>query len=173
MDAFAVAAVVCAGLSDHTARHTFRLSWHFGLFQFLMTVIGWFGGAGISSFMSGINYWIAFGLLVFIGVNMIRQSGHPEDRTEGYDPTRGWSLIGLSVATSIDALAVGVSLSLIGMPILKPAVVIGVAALIMTFVGTMLGRHAGIRMGSWAERIGGGVLIAIGIRILIQYLTES
>jgi putative Mn2+ efflux pump MntP len=173
MDAFAVAAVVCAGLCIHTARHTFRLCWHFGLFQFLMTVIGWFGGAGISTFMSGINYWIAFGLLVLIGANMIRQSRHPEERTEGYDPTRGWSLVGLSVATSIDALAVGVSLSLIGMPILWPALVIGVAALLMTFIGTRLGRHAGVRMGSWAEMIGGLVLIGIGIRILVQYLTQS
>jgi putative Mn2+ efflux pump MntP len=137
-----------------------------------MTVIGWFGGTGVSTFMSGINYWIAFGLLVVIGANMIRQSFHPEKRTEGYDPTRGWSLVGLSVATSIDALAVGVSLSLIGMAIWTPALVIGVAALLMTFIGTRLGRQAGIRLGGWAERIGGLVLIAIGIRVLLQYLTQ-
>jgi len=173
MDAFAVATGVCAGLCVHTPRHTFRLTWHFGLFQFLMTVIGWFGGAGISSVMAGINYWIAFGLLVLIGLNMIRQSAHPEDRTEGYDATRGWSLVGLSVATSIDALAVGVSLSLIGMDVWKPAAVIGVAALLMTVVGTRLGRQAGNRLGAWAERIGGIVLIVIGSRILVQYLAYS
>jgi putative Mn2+ efflux pump MntP len=170
MDAFAVAAVVCAGLCVHTARHTFRLAWHFGLFQFLMTVIGWFGGAGMATFTHGLNYWIAFGLLTLLGANMIRQSRHPESRTEGYDPTRGWSLVGLSVATSIDALAVGVSLSLIGMHVWSPALVIGLAALVMTFIGTRLGKHAGTYFGGWAELIGGIVLIAIGVRILLQHL---
>ena len=110
MDAFAVAICVAASLARLTARHVFRLSWHFGLFQSLMTICGWVGGAALSTFMSGANYWIAFGILSLLGLNMIRQSLHPECRIEGHDPTRGWSLIGFSVATSIDALAVGVSL---------------------------------------------------------------
>lgn len=172
MDAFAVGAAVAAGLGVITFRHTFRLTWHFGLFQWMMTVIGWYGGEGISRFMSGLNHWIAFGLLVALGAKMLYESRHPEERAEGFDPTRGWSLVGLSVATSIDALAVGVTFSLVGMSVWMPALVIGIAALLMTFVGMRLGRTAGAHLGGWAERIGGGVLIVIGVRILVDHLSQ-
>jgi manganese efflux pump family protein len=172
MDTFAVSTAVAATLATMTFRHTFRLTWHFGLFQALMTAIGWYGGAGLSTFMHGINHWIAFGLLVFLGVKMIWESRHPESRAESFDPTRGWSLVALSVATSLDALAVGVSMSLIGMAIFTPALIIGVAAFVMTFVGTRIGKTAGSHLGQWAERIGGGVLIAIGVKILIEHLNH-
>ena len=170
MDAFAVAAAVAAGLPRLTARHTFRLTWHFGLFQALMTIIGWFGGSVLSSFIGLLGNWIAFGLLTFLGIRMIRQSFQPENRGHDYDPTRGWSLMGLSIATSLDALAVGVSLGLIGLSIWVPAAIIGAVALVLTYVGTHIGRRAGDSLGHWAERIGGVVLIAIGCRILIQHL---
>ncbi len=170
MDAFAVAASVAAGLPSLTARHTFRLAWHFGLFQALMPIIGWFGGGMLSSFMADIDHWIAFGLLVFLGLRMIWQARHPEDRGEGYDPTRGWSLVGLSLATSIDALAVGMSLGLIGVSIWMPSAIIGFVALFLTYVGTRVGRRAGYFLGKWAERIGGVLLIGIGTRILSQHL---
>jgi putative Mn2+ efflux pump MntP len=172
MDAFAVGAAVAATLESVTFRHTFRLTWHFGLFQALMTIIGWLGGAGLSALLFGLNDWIAFGLLAAIGVNMLRESGHQQERARDFDPTRGWSLVGLSIATSIDALAVGVSLSLIGAgPIWTPALVIGAAALIMTLIGMKLGRRAGVLLGGWAEKIGGIVLIGIAVRILVQHLT--
>ncbi len=169
-DAFAVSAAVAAGLPELTARHTFRLTWHFGLFQSLMTVLGWFGGEGLSTVMFGMNYWIAAGLLFFLGVKMIYESRHPEERARDFDPTRGWSLVALSVATSIDALAVGVSFSLIGVSIGVPALAIGITALVMSFIGTRLGRGVGAVLGQWAERIGGLVLIAIGVRIVYEYL---
>lgn len=172
-DAFAVAAAVSACLPKLTARHTFRLTWHFGLFQSMMTVFGWLGGEGLSRFTSGANNWIAFGILVLLGLNMIRQSLREEACIEGFDPTRGWSLVGFSVATSIDALAVGMSLSLLRMEILYPALVIGLAALLMTYVGTRLGLRVGMHLGQWAERVGGTVLIALGIRILVQHLGQS
>jgi len=168
MDAFAVATAVAAGLGGLTFRHTFRLTWHFGLFQWMMTVIGWYGGKGLSGLLLGINNWLAFGLLVFIGVKMIYEAQHPEARTEGYDPTRGWSLVGLSVATSLDALAVGISLSLIGTTVWTPALVIGVAALLMTFAGTRAGKKSGGILGKWAERLGGIVLVVIGFKVLFQ-----
>ncbi len=170
MDAFAVGAVIAAGLPLFTARHTFRLTWHFGLFQSLMTLLGWLGGEALGTFISGINYWVAFALLVGLGINMIRQSRHPEDRVRDYDPTRGWSLIGLSVATSIDALAVGVSFGLLNLRIPVPAIVIGVVALCMTYIGTRIGRKTGVYLGKRAEQLGGLVLIAIGCNILLQYL---
>jgi manganese efflux pump family protein len=150
MDAFAVGTAVATTLGTITFRHTFRLTWHFGFFQWMMTVLGWCGGEGLSTFLFGVNHWIAFG--------------------EGFDPTRGWSLVGLSVATSIDALAVGITFSLIDMSVWGPALVIGVAALLMTFVGMRLGKTAGEHLGQWAERIGGAVLIVIGARILVEHL---
>lgn len=172
MDAFAVGAAVAASLQSVTFRHTFRLTWHFGLFQALMTIIGWLGGAGLSALLFGMNDWIAFGLLIFIGANMLRESEHQQERSRDVDPTRGWSLMGLSIATSIDALAVGVTLSLIGVaPIWTPAVVIGLVALVMTLVGMKLGKKAGVLLGSWAEKIGGVVLIGIAVRILVQHFT--
>jgi putative Mn2+ efflux pump MntP len=172
IDAFAVATAVSAGLEALTFRHTFRLTWHFGFFQAMMTVIGWFGGEGLSRFMFGLNCWIAFGLLLVLGLKMIFESAHPENRTADFDPTRGWSLVGLSVATSIDALAVGVALSLVGISIWIPAAVIGLTALLMTFVGTRVGKRAGTYLGQWAERIGGVVLILIGVRILVEHVMQ-
>lgn len=172
MDAFAVAAAVAAGLRDLTSRHIFRLIWHFGLFQSLMTIAGWFGGENLSSVIGDLSAWVAFALLFLLGLNMIRQSLNPESRTEGFDPTRGWSLVALSVATSIDALAVGISLGLIKIDILQPAIAIGCTALVMTFAGMRLGDRVGTHMGQWAERIGGIVLMIIGVRVLVQNLLQ-
>jgi putative Mn2+ efflux pump MntP len=169
-DAFAVSVCVSATLANVTARHTFRLVWHFGLFQSMMTFFGWAGGEGLSLVMAGFNYWIAFGILVFLGIKMIYESFDPEGCAEGFDPTRGWSLVGLSIATSLDALAVGVTFSLIGMSVWVPALVIGLTALIMSFVGTRIGKRAGTVLGQWAERVGGVVLILIGSRILLEHL---
>ena len=170
MDAFAVATVVAAGLPRLTKRHIFRLAWHFGLFQALMPIIGWFGGAALSSFMAAIDHWIAFGLLSFLGLRMIWQARRPDERSKDYDPTRGWSLVGLSVATSIDALAVGLSLGLLGVSIWVPAAIIGSVTIVITYVGTRIGRSAGHYLGQWAERIGGIVLIGIGTRILLTHV---
>ncbi len=170
MDALAVGVAVAACLPMVTARHAFRLTWHFGLFQAMMTVLGWLGGEGLARFFSGFSYWIAFFLLVGLGFNMIRESRRPEDWACDYDPTRGWSLVGLSVATSIDALAVGISFGLLEVSVPKPALIIGLTALVMTFAGMRLGRRAGARLGKKAEVVGGIVLIGIGTRILLQHL---
>jgi manganese efflux pump family protein len=166
-DAFAVAAVVSAALPVFTHRHSFRLIWHFGLFQSMMTSIGWFGGVAVSHYSYGWNTWIAASLLVVLGCNMARSSFHTEEQVEEIDPTRGISLVGLSVATSIDALAVGVSLSLMDMEITVPALIIGLTALLMTYAGTRVGLRIGTRLGAWAERIGGIVLILLGVRLLV------
>lgn len=167
-DAFAVAAAVAAGLETLTPRHTFRLTWHFGFFQSMMTVLGWFGGEWLSRWLFGLNYWIAGMILVGLGVNMIRQSLQEDCRETNFDPTRGWSLVGLSVATSIDALAVGLTLGLVGLAVAFPAFFIGITAFVMTLIGTWLGRIAGVPLGEWAERVGALVLIAMGIKILLQ-----
>lgn len=169
-DAFAVATAISAGLPQFTTRHTFRLAWHFGLFQSLMTFLGWAGGEGLTILLSGVNHWIAFAILVALGFKMIFESSHSQDINREFDPTRGWSLVGLAVATSLDALAIGVSLRLIGSPIAIPALVIGLVALVMTFSGTRIGMRAGPHLGQWAERLGGVVLMLIGVKVLIDYL---
>ena len=109
MDAFAVAISVAAGLPRLTSRHIFRLAWHFGLFQAMLPVIGWVGGTAVSRLMMSIDHWIAFGLLSFLGLRMINHARTTDEWKTGHDPTKGWSLVGLSLATSIDAFAVGIS----------------------------------------------------------------
>ena len=168
MDAFAVAAVVAAGLHRLTFRHVFRLAWHFGFFQAAMPVVGWFGGTMVSSFLARFAYWIAAGLLASIGLRMIWESRTSHKRSQTFDPTRGWSLVGLSIATSIDALAIGISIGLMGVSIWVPAAVIGIVTILITCVGISIGRTTGNVLGRWAEGVGGLVLIAICIRIIIQ-----
>jgi putative Mn2+ efflux pump MntP len=169
MDAFAVSAAVVASLRRLTPRHVFRLSWHFGLFQFLMPVIGWLLGNGLLPVMRNFAPWAASGLLLFLGARMIREARHPENRSRHFDPTRGWSLVGLSIATSLDALAVGVTLALVQVSIVRAALVIGVVAAGITFIGTLVGRTVGAYTGQWAERCGGAVLIAIAVNIAVRH----
>lgn len=173
MDAFAVAVASGACLRPLAFRQVFRLSFHFGLFQALMPLIGWFTGSAIQVWVSAWAHWIAFALLAMIGCNMIREAFDVEQESsssERKDVTRGMSLVTLSVATSIDALAVGLSLSMLDLPILFPAVVIGLVAGVFTVAGMHLGSMiAGLgSLSRWAELLGGSVLLAIGVKILWQ-----
>ena len=173
MDAFAVALGTGMNLATLTGRHLFRLGFHFGLFQALMPVAGWFGGRALASFIAPVDHWVAFGLLFFLGARMIKESFSGEDGKRDDDPTRGWSLVVLSIATSIDALAVGVSVGLLGFSIWVPALVIGLVTILMVVVATQLGKSAGHYLGKWAERVGGIVLMAIGSRILMEHLVAG
>ena len=171
MDAFAVALGTGAVLSRLTGRHLFRLGFHFGLFQALMPVIGWLAGLTIIQWVEAWDHWIAFSLLAIIGGRMIYEAFSDEEKTDDRDPTKGLSLVLLSIATSIDALAVGFSLSVIGVSIWMPALVIGLVAGVLTIAGMLLGGRIGNRWGSRVEIFGGVVLIAIGIKILIEHLS--
>lgn len=174
MDALAVAIATGVVLGNVSARQTFRLSWHFGLFQFLMPVIGWRAGLSVEQYLSVYDHWLAFGLLGFIGGKMIYEAftGSGEERAVS-DPTRGASLVLLSLATSVDALAVGLSLGVLRIRIWYPAVVIGVVAGALTAVGMHLGAPLGSRLGRKMEVVGGVVLIGIGFKILFQHLFPS
>jgi putative Mn2+ efflux pump MntP len=170
MDAFAVALGTGMNLATLTGRHLFRLGFHFGLFQALMPVIGWLAGIGLQQRIAAWDHWIAFGLLAFVGGHMLweaRSEAHAEKDPK--DPTRGLSLVILSVATSIDALAVGFSLSVLGVSIWTPALVIGLIAGALTVVGMLLGRRVGDRWGPRVEVLGGLVLIGIGLKILAEH----
>ena len=165
-DAFAVGMGV--GARFCSPRQVFRLSFHFGLFQFLMPLLGWLLGRNIVGYASGWTNWIAFGLLFFIGAKMLYGSFRGENRSEECaDPTRGLSLVMLSVATSMDALGVGLSLGMLDRGLLFPAVWIGITAGAMTWTAMRLGRCLSERFGKAMERAGGLILIAIAVKLLM------
>jgi len=170
MDAFAVALASSVVLGQLTHRRVFRLAFHFGLFQALMPALGWLTGSLVSGYITGLDHWVAFVLLALVGGRMVRGGLQQGDAgRERTDPTRGWDLVLLSVATSIDALAVGLSLALLGTPIVVPAVTIGVITAAVTAVGMLLGQKVGERWGPRVEVVGGLVLIAIGLKIVAQH----
>ena len=172
MDAFAVALVT--GLSQRPLRPAplLRMSLAFGGFQAGMPVIGWLAGRAVYRTISPVDHWIAFGLLAFVGGKMILESRRgDDDKPKADDPTRGLPLLLLSIATSIDALAVGISLSMIGQPIAFPALVIGVVCAGFTAVGMVLGGRIGTRWGSRVEVFGGLILIGLGVKILVEHLS--
>jgi len=170
MDAFAVC--IGAGTTGQAEgpRPTFRLAFHFGLFQFLLPVIGWFAGTTIERYIAAYDHWIAFVLLGFVGVRMLRSGFDPNGEENPADPSRGWTLIMLSIAVSIDALAIGLSLALIGVDIWYPGVVIGVVTGLVSGLGLRLGGRLGEKFGKRMEIVGGLVLIGIGIRIVVMHL---
>jgi len=172
MDAFAVAIVSGLTLNPLTGRHVFRLSFHFGLFQALMPVLGWAAGSAVHRYIASFDHWVAFGLLAFIGGKMLHEAfGHEEgEERPRTDPTRGLRLVLLAVATSIDAFAVGLSLAILGSTIVVPAIVIGLVAAAFTAVGMLLGRRIGALWGKRVEIAGGFILIGIGVKTLVEHL---
>jgi putative Mn2+ efflux pump MntP len=173
MDAFAVALGVGINLSTLTGRHLFRLGFHFGLFQALMPIIGWLAGMSIQRWIQAYDHWIAFALLSFVGGKMLYEAFHGDETNEGKDPTRGLTLVILSLATSIDALAVGLSLGMLNISIWTPALVIGLVAGLLTVAGLLLGRRCGTAWGKRVEILGGLILCAIGTKILLQHLLAN
>lgn len=170
MDAFAVAIATGVSLKSVSKRQTFRLAWHFGLFQALMPILGWLLGSTVRSYIEAYDHWIAFALLGYIGYKMIHEAFEDEEESRK-DPTKGMTLIVLSIATSIDALAVGLSLSMLGVSVWWPSLIIGIVALLFTLVGLQLGKTAAKAqsIGKYAELLGGTVLICIGLKILWEH----
>jgi putative Mn2+ efflux pump MntP len=169
-DAFAVSLSTGAYLLKADARQTFRMAFHFGLFQFLMPIIGWLAGSTFASLIETVDHWIAFCLLAIIGGHMIWNAFRTEGEAVRKDMTKGWALMSLSIATSIDALAVGLSLSCISVQIIGPAVLIGVVAGLMSLLGIRLGERVSHSVGTHMEYIGGIILILIGTKILFEHL---
>jgi putative Mn2+ efflux pump MntP len=171
MDAFAVAVAAGLALNPLTRGHVLRLSSSFGLFQALMPALGWAAGKAVHRHVAALDHWVAFALLAFVGGRMILGAlGDGQEARVEKDPTTGWTLLVLSVATSIDALAVGLSLAMIGSAILVPALVIGVVAAAMTAIGMKLGRRLGALWGKRVEVVGGIVLVGIGVKIVIEHV---
>ncbi len=170
MDAFSVC--IGAGTQARTngPRPTFRLAFHFGLFQFLLPVIGWLAGTTVERYIASFDHWIAFALLAFVGIRMIRSGINPDGELHKNDPSRGWTMVLLSIAVSIDALAVGLSLGVVGIFVWYPAIVIGVVTGLMSWLGLRIGNRLGMKFGKRMEIVGGVVLILIGTRIVLSHL---
>ncbi len=172
MDAFAVAVACSVSLGRVRPRQAFRLSFHFGLFQAIMPLIGWMAGRTVAEAIAAYDHWLVFALLGFVGVRAIRSAMSDEGGSgkPARDPTRGFSLVGLSVATSLDALAVGLSLSFLHVHIFTAVAVIGAVAALATLLGMTVGSRLGLRYGRVAEVTGGVVLILIGLRIVLSHV---
>jgi len=171
MDCFAVS-ITCGMTSNMFMLRLFmRISFFFGLFQGIMPVLGWLAGFAFRDYIQSFDHWIAFGLLLFLGLKMIRE-GMRNEETEKKILAAQWKvLIGLSIATSIDALSVGVTFACLGVSILYPSLVIGIVTFVVSFLGLFLGLRFGKKIRLKFDIVGGIVLIIIGLRILFSHLT--
>jgi putative Mn2+ efflux pump MntP len=171
MDATAVALATSLSLGQVNRRQVFRFAFHFGLFQAFMPFLGWLAGRSIHDYIHRWDHWIAFGLLALIGGKAIYDARFgAAERLTAQDPTRGWSLVFLSLATSIDALAVGISLSVLGISLWYPCLVIGLVTASMTSLGMLLGSRLGGHFGRRMKVLGGLILMGIGLKILAEHL---
>lgn len=169
MDAFAVSIAAGLTVGKVTPRHVFRIAWHFGLFQFMMPVIGWWIGSRIAGHIASWDHWLACGLLSFIGGKMLFEALEKKEGKARSDPTRGWTLVVLSLATSIDALAVGLSTAFLSVTIWLPSLIIGLVACVFSAIGITFANKVLGRFGRLAEVMGGAILIGIGIRIFLSH----
>lgn len=169
MDAFAVSIGAGTVPAMKEVRSIVRLSFHFGLFQFLMPVIGWFLGSKLQVYVESVDHWIAFILLGYIGVKMIHESFGKKDEQK-QNPSKGKNLVILSVATSIDALVVGFTLAMLNVDIWYPSAMIGIITAVLSVTGIWLGKKLGTKLGKRMEVFGGIILIVIGTKILIEHL---
>ena len=168
MDAFAVS--VCKGLSVPKVqlKHSLICGLYFGLFQALMPLLGWLLGVQFQTMITSIDHWIAFVLLTIIGINMIRESRDQEEEVDCSFTPR--AMLPLAVATSIDALAVGVTFAFLKVLILPAVTFIGVTTFLLSAIGVRVGAVFGARCRSSAELAGGVILVLMGLKILLEHL---
>ena len=170
-DAFAVALTKGLHMRRFNLRHAVIIALTFGLFQAVMPLLGWLLGTQFARYITEFDHWVAFGLLLLVGGKMLWEafSAH-EDTERDFDRLDVRQLIVLAVATSIDALAVGITFAFVEVSIGWAVALIGVTTAVLAFVGVVVGRRVGARFGKPAEIVGGVVLILIGTRILLQHL---
>jgi len=170
VDGFSVAIGIGAANTKRSWAPVLRLAAAFGLFQFAMPIAGWLAGLTIANVIANYDHWIAFALLAYVGSKMIWEALKKEEEKETDDQTKGLPLLLLSIATSIDALAVGFSFSVLKEQILFPSVIIGIVCFLMTAVGVIFGKVLARIFGKKVSIFGGVVLIGIGIKILIEHM---
>lgn len=178
MDAFAVSITTGIKLRQVGAAQTMRMAGAFGLFQFLMPLAGWLLGFRAQQYIETYDHWLAFALLAFVGGKMLKEAwdnrGKGADACTETDPTTGVALLLLGIATSLDALAVGLSLALLDISIWWPSILIGLVCFMLSAIGMHLGRWVcsmpGLEsLGNKANVFGGLVLLAIGVKILHEH----
>ncbi len=170
-DCFAVALSGSISMRSVSSLQKLRTSLTFGFFQALMPILGWLAGRTVVGLIADYDHWVVFTLLAVIGIRMIWESAHKKEGQKPVDFTKGILLITLAVATSIDALAVGLSLVFLEVSIVLASSIIGIVAFLITMIGFSLGKKAGKLLGRRAEAIGGVILIIIGLRILLSHVS--
>lgn len=170
MDAFAVSISSGVAIKRLKIGHAFLIAFFFGSFQAIMPLVGWLAGIGLTGYISNVDHWIAFGLLVFIGCKMIYEAIKVGDVERTADPLDIYVLLLLSIATSCDALAVGTSFAMLKMLIVVPVIVIGAVTFALSLLGTYIGNRFGHFFETKIEIFGGCVLIGMGIKILFEHL---
>ena len=173
MDAFAVSICKGLGMSRLNMRQTAVISLFFGGFQALMPLIGWALGSQLTDFITPIDHWIAFGLLAFVGGKMLWDAFHEDDEDEGVQTDEKLDLkelLMLAIATSIDALAVGITFAFLQVAIVPSITIIGLTTFVISFAGVAVGHFFGARFEKPATIVGGVVLILIGVKILLEHL---
>ena len=169
MDAFAVSIAGGVVIKEQKVRHALRIALFFGGFQAIMPVVGWLAGNRFRHVIGGVDHWVAFSLLSLIGCKMIYEAVKLKPGERKWDIRSLRVLLVLAVATSIDALAVGVTLSLLHVSIITPIIVIGLVTFALSLLGVFIGDRFGHLFESKVEVAGGLVLIAIGIKILLEH----
>ncbi len=177
MDAFAVSVSSGMCVAGLTFPYALRTAFAFGLFQFAMPLAGFVVGSAFVDVISAWDHWLAFGLLALVGGKMVWEAVHAKDATSCSEEERDKLnvlnlrvLLVLAIATSIDALAVGISYSVIGAPILLASTIIGFITFMLCLVGCEFGKRIGSRLERWAEVAGGVTLVGIGMKILVEHL---
>ncbi len=170
LDAVAVSLASSCSAPRVDRRQVLALSFLFGLFQALMPVAGWLAGLGFKSLISRIDHWVAFLLLIFIGGRMILESRRVPDCRRHAGRMGLMTMVALAVATSIDALAVGLSFSALAIRIALPVLLIGLVTFVLSLLAAFAGRRFGARLAGKAEALGGLILVAIGLKILLEHL---
>ena len=173
MDTFAVATAIGIGYRPITARTVFRVVWHFTLFQVALFAFGWWTGGVLERYFGAYDHWLAAGLLWVIAAHMMIQWWQDQPPEYRSDPSRGTSLIMLSTATSMDALALGASFGLLNAPVELAGAILAVTTALLAGIGLAFGRSLGKILGRWAMLAGGIALFALGIRILIAHLSGA
>ncbi|MCP4180891.1 MAG: manganese efflux pump [bacterium] len=167
MDAFAVSMTNGATLKQLKLKRVLLIAFFFGFFQTFMTLLGWYAGASIKGYLIELDIWIAFALLVFVGAKMIYDSFKKDDNSKNNGSINIPTIMMLAVATSLDALAVGLSLSFMKVEIILPSIIIGLVTFIVSIAGVYIGKKIGDYLGNRVELFGGILLIIIGISVLL------
>jgi putative Mn2+ efflux pump MntP len=170
MDALAVSLGIGTAGQITDLRGKIRLAAHFGIFQSGMTALGWLAGETTVHYIKGYDHWIAFALLGYVGVSLIRSGLDKDGKAFEQDPSTGRTLVILSFATSIDAFAVGLSIAFLDVPVLLSVMMIGVVTLLLSAIGLFAGTRLGETFGKRMEILGGLILLGIGVRIVLTHI---